>query len=64
MARLFGDQRQQQQFQVTGGEDPGAATTALTSGAFLEAVAAVAVFTVGGMMVSHFCFLSSCLDTT
>ena len=64
MARLFGDQRQQQQFQVTGGENPGAATTALAAGAFLESVAAVAVFAVGGMMVSHLCFLSSCLDTT
>jgi hypothetical protein len=66
MARLLGDQGQQQQFQVAGGEYPGAAPTtfAARAGAFLEAVAAVAVFTVGGMMVSHFCVLSSCLDTT
>jgi hypothetical protein len=66
VARLLGDQRQQQQFQIAGGEDPGAAPTAFAAGAwaFLEAVAAVAVFAVGGMMVSHFAFLSSCLDTT
>jgi hypothetical protein len=66
VARLLGDQRQQQQFPVARGESAWAATAALAAGtrAFLEAVAAVAVFAVGGMMVSHFCFLSSCLDTT
>jgi hypothetical protein len=65
VARLFGDQRQQQQFQVAGGKYPRATTTAFAARAFLEAVAAVAVFAMGGMMVSHFLrSLSSCLDTT
>jgi hypothetical protein len=66
MARLLGDQCQQQQFQVAGGEYPWAAPTTFATGAwaFLEAVAAFAVFAVGRMMVSHFCVLSSCLDTT
>ncbi|MNR66454.1 hypothetical protein D3C85_1899530 [compost metagenome] len=64
MTRLFGDQRQQQQFQVAGGKNPWAAATAFATGPFLEAVAAVTMFAVGGMMVSHFCLLSSCLDTT
>jgi hypothetical protein len=64
VARLFGDQRQQQQFQVTGGEHPGTTAAALASGALFEAVTAVAMFAVGGMMVSHFSLLSSCLDTT
>jgi len=58
VARLLGDQRQQQQFQITGGEDPWAASTAFTAGAFFKAVTAVAVFAMmmGGMMVSHFSF--------
>jgi hypothetical protein len=64
VAGLFGDQGQQQQFQVAGGEYPGAATAAFAAGAFFEAVATVAVFAVGGMMVSHFFLLLSCLDTT
>jgi hypothetical protein len=64
VARLFGDQRQQQQFQITGGEYPWAAAAAFATGAFFEAVTAVAMFAVGGMMVSHFSLLSSCLDTT
>jgi hypothetical protein len=46
VARLFGDQRQQQQFQVARGEHPWAASAAFTAGAFFEAVAAVAVFAV------------------
>jgi hypothetical protein len=64
VARLFGDQRQQQQFQIARGEYPRAATAALAAVAFFEAVTAVAVVAVGGMMVSHFSLLSSCLDTT
>jgi len=58
MAGLFGDQRQQEQFQIPGGEDPWATATALfAGGASFEAVAAVAMFAVGGMMVSHFLLL-------
>lgn len=41
MARLFGDQRRQQQFQVAGGEDPWATAAALAAWTFVEAVAAV-----------------------
>lgn len=64
VAGLFGDQCQQQQFQVARGKHSRAAPTAFTTGAFFEAVTAVAVLAVGGMMVSHFCLLSPCLDTT
>ncbi|MCY1247589.1 hypothetical protein D9M72_609360 [compost metagenome] len=65
VARLFGDQRQQQQFQVAGGKYSRATPTAFAARAFLEAIATVAEFAVGGMMVSHFLrSLSSCLDTT
>jgi hypothetical protein len=64
VARLFGDQRQQQQFQIARSEYPWAATAAFATVAFFEAVTAVAVVAVGGMMVSHFSLLSSCLDTT
>ena len=65
MARLLGDQCQQQQFQVARGEHPGATSTAFAAGAraFFEAVTAFAVMMMG-MMVSHFSLLSSCLDTT
>ncbi|MNP83637.1 hypothetical protein D3C76_1826440 [compost metagenome] len=57
MARLFGDQRQQQQFQIARSEDPRAASAPFTAGtrAFFEAVAAFKVFTVD-MMVAHFSF--------
>ncbi|MNY37663.1 hypothetical protein D3C86_1722400 [compost metagenome] len=66
VAWLLGDQRQQQQFQIARGEDAGAASAALAAGpgALFEAVAAVVMVAVGGMMVSHFCLLSWCLDTT
>jgi len=64
VAGLLGDQRQQQQFQVAGGKNSRAATAAFATGAFLEAVAAIAVLAMGGMMVSHFASLSSYLDTT
>jgi hypothetical protein len=64
VARLFGDQRQQQQFQVTGGEHPWAASAAFAAGAFLSRHAAVAVFAVRGNDGLSFVLLSSCLDTT
>jgi hypothetical protein len=64
VARLLGNQRQQQQFQVTGCEHPWAAAAAFAAGTFFEAVTAVAMLAVGGMMVSHLRLLSSCLDTT
>ncbi|CAI9004757.1 hypothetical protein EMIT0P100_90197 [Pseudomonas sp. IT-P100] len=64
MAGPFGDEREQQQFQIAGGKHPGASAATLATGAFLEAVAAVTVFAVGGMMVSHFSLSLACLDTT
>lgn len=57
MARLLGDQRQQQQLQVAGGEDPWATAAAFAPGAFFETVVAVAVLTVGVVVFSHFLFL-------
>lgn len=60
MARLFGDQRRQEDFQIARGKDPGPPATALAAWAFLEAVAAVTGFTVG-MMVSHCHALCGCL---
>jgi hypothetical protein len=54
MARLFGDQRRQQQFQIAGCKYPGAATAA---GAGVKTVALV-------RMVSHDGSLCVCLDIT
>ncbi|CAI8963112.1 hypothetical protein EMIT0P253_60091 [Pseudomonas sp. IT-P253] len=64
MAGLFGDQGQQQQFQVAGGEYPWPATSTFAARALFEAVTAIAVLAVGGMMVSHCSFSLSCLDIT
>lgn len=45
MGRLFGDQRQQQQFQIARGEDPRAASAAFTAGPFFKTVAVFACVT-------------------
>jgi len=63
VAGLFGNQRQQQQFQVTGGKDPWPASAAFATGAAFETVMAIAEFagmvTMGRRLLSHFTF--SCL---
>src|SRR5450830_480602 len=63
VAWLFGNQRQQQQLQVAGGEDPGSAAAAFATGTTFETVMAIAEFpgmvTMVGVFLSHFSF--SCL---
>ena len=64
MARLFGNQREQQQFQVAGGKYAWSAAAAFPARTFFETVAAVTVFSVGMMgVITHASHVSfSCVS--
>ena len=62
VARLFGDQGQQQQFQIARGKYTRASSTAFTAGALLETIRVHAMLAVVGVMMFAHVLFALCIS--